>query len=79
MLIFGMILCTCEERVAVVLITICIGITTDMAFAGAYWPSLLNLAPSYSGLISGLANCLATVSGFLAPLGISSIIRHVSF
>lgn len=62
----------------VVLFTVCIGITTDMGFSGVYWPSMLYVAPAFAGLISGLANCLATVSGFLAPLGVSAIVRHVS-
>lgn len=60
-----------------VFFTICIGITSDLGFSGVYWPSLLYVAPAYAGLISGIANALATVSGFLAPLGISAIVRHV--
>ncbi|KAM7361084.1 sialin isoform 1-T2 [Cochliomyia hominivorax] len=72
----GIILSSCEQRIMVVLFTICIGITSDMAFSGVYWPSLLYVAPAYAGLISGIANALATVSGFVAPLGISTIVIH---
>ncbi|XP_037810223.1 uncharacterized transporter slc-17.2 [Lucilia sericata] len=74
--ILGMIISNCHQRVMVVLFTVCIGITTDMGFSGVYWPSLLYVAPAFAGLITGIANCLATASGFLAPLGISTIVRH---
>ncbi|XP_005184578.2 uncharacterized transporter slc-17.2 [Musca domestica] len=74
--IVGIVLSDCQQRILVVLFTMCIGISTDMAFSGAYWPSLLFVAPTYAGLISGIANCLATVSGFLAPHGISLIVRN---
>ncbi|XP_065363537.1 uncharacterized transporter slc-17.2 [Calliphora vicina] len=74
--IFAIILSTCQQRIMVILFAVCIGITTDMGFSGVYWPSMLYVAPAFAGLISGLANCLATVSGFLAPLGVAAIVRH---
>ncbi|XP_075147576.1 sialin [Haematobia irritans] len=74
--ITGIIFSDCQQRILVAILTTCIGASTDMGFSGAYWPSLLYVAPTYAGLICGIANCLATVSGFLAPLGISAIVRH---
>ncbi|CAD6995279.1 sialin [Ceratitis capitata] len=59
-----------------ILINICIllvGFFTDSAFSGGYWPSLLHLTPSYSGLLSGIANAFSTIDGFLSPVIISAI------
>uniref|UniRef100_A0A1I8NQL2 Major facilitator superfamily (MFS) profile domain-containing protein n=1 Tax=Stomoxys calcitrans TaxID=35570 RepID=A0A1I8NQL2_STOCA len=74
--ITGIVFSDCKQRILVTVFATCIGASADLSFSGAYWPSLLYVAPTYAGLISGIANCLATVSGFLAPLGISAIVRH---
>lgn len=50
---------------------------SDMGF-GIYWPSLLYFGPSFAGLISGVANGLAHLSGFLAPQLVASLVHTVS-
>lgn len=76
-LIAGIMYFDCKNKMGVVFLTVCIGVVTDMAFSGAYWPSLLNISPSFSGLLSGISNCLATMSGFIAPFGLTYIVTNV--
>lgn len=64
----------CSHKFLVVLSILLIGMTTDIAFSGAYWISLLDCAPAFAGLLSGISNSFATLVGSLAPLGISKII-----
>ncbi|XP_016976642.1 sialin [Drosophila rhopaloa] len=47
--------------------------STDMGFSG-YWPTLLYFAPSFAGLVSGLANGMAHLSGFLAPHLVAALV-----
>ncbi|EDV42636.1 uncharacterized protein Dana_GF16923 [Drosophila ananassae] len=47
---------------------------SDMGF-GIYWPTLLYFGPSFAGLISGVANGLAHLSGFLAPQLVASLVH----
>lgn len=50
--------------------------STDIGFSG-YWPTLLYFAPSYAGLLSGLANALAHLTGFLAPYLVAALVHTV--
>ncbi|ALC45930.1 CG7091 [Drosophila busckii] len=66
---------SCEQKTLVLMMFVVLGAFADLAFSAGYWPSLLYIAPSFSGLLSGLANCLAHLSGFLAPILISSLVH----
>ncbi|XP_030559335.1 sialin [Drosophila novamexicana] len=69
------IIASCEQKTLVFLIFVLLGSTTDMGFSGGYWPTLLYFAPSFAGLISGLANCLGHMSGFVAPHVIAKFVH----
>ncbi|EDV93258.1 sialin [Drosophila grimshawi] len=66
-LIGVIIVASCQQKALVLLIFVLVGATMDMGFSGGYWPTLLYFAPSFAGMISGLANSLGHLSGFLAP------------
>ncbi|XP_011188331.1 sialin [Zeugodacus cucurbitae] len=61
------------QRMFINLCILFVGIFSDMAFSGGYWPSLLHLTPSYAGLLSGIANAFSTIDGFISPIIISAI------
>lgn len=69
------IVASCEQKILVLLMYFLLGVTTDLGFSGGYWPTLLYFAPSFAGLISGLANCIAHISGFLAPHLIAGLVH----
>uniref|UniRef100_A0A034WCE6 Sialin n=2 Tax=Bactrocera dorsalis TaxID=27457 RepID=A0A034WCE6_BACDO len=62
-----------NQRMLINLCILFVGIFSDMAFSGGYWPSLLHLTPSYAGLLSGIANAFSTIDGFISPIIISAI------
>ncbi|XP_017473028.1 PREDICTED: sialin [Rhagoletis zephyria] len=62
-----------NQHIIIILMILFVGIFTDMAFSGGYWPSLLHLTPSYAGLLSGIANSFSTWNGFISPIIISAI------
>ncbi|XP_002013876.2 sialin isoform X2 [Drosophila persimilis] len=65
----------CEQKTLVMLMYAFLYATTDMGFSAGYWPTLLYFAPSFAGLLSGLANCLAHLSGFLAPHLVAALVH----
>lgn len=65
--------------VLVLLMYVLLGAATDLSFSAGYWPTLLYFAPSFAGLLSGFANCLANISGFGAPQLVAKVVVSVSF
>ncbi|KAH8358821.1 hypothetical protein KR093_002699 [Drosophila rubida] len=74
-LIVVIILASCKQKILVLLMYFLVGATTDLAFSGGYWPTLLYFAPSFAGLISGLANCMAHISGFATPHLVAALVH----
>ncbi|KAH8402685.1 hypothetical protein KR215_005963 [Drosophila sulfurigaster] len=74
-LIVVIILASCKQKTLVLLMYFLVGLTTDLAFSGGYWPTLLYFAPSFAGLISGLANCMAHISGFATPHLVAALVH----
>ncbi|XP_017040221.1 sialin [Drosophila ficusphila] len=68
------ILADSNDKVLVLLMFAFMMASTDMGFSG-YWPTLLYFAPSFAGLLSGLANGLAHLSGFLAPHLVAALVH----
>ncbi|XP_017036408.1 sialin [Drosophila kikkawai] len=68
------ILADCGNKTLVLLMFILLMASTDMGFSG-YWPTLLYFAPSFAGLLSGLANALAHLTGFLAPYLVAALVH----
>ncbi|XP_054726671.1 sialin [Anastrepha obliqua] len=66
-------LTSAEQHIVINLMILFVGVFSDMAFSGGYWPSLLHLTPSYAGLLSGIANAFSTFNGFISPIIISAI------
>ncbi|SPP87948.1 sialin [Drosophila guanche] len=76
MIFIGIIICAgCEQKTLVMLMYALLYATTDMGFSAGYWPTLLYFAPSFAGLLSGVANCLAHLSGFLAPHLVATLVH----
>ncbi|XP_037732899.1 sialin isoform X1 [Drosophila subpulchrella] len=73
-LIWIIILADCEDKILVLLMFAFLMASTDMGFSG-YWPTLLYFAPSFAGLLSGLANGMAHLSGFLAPHLVAALVH----
>ncbi|XP_033166653.1 sialin [Drosophila mauritiana] len=73
-LIGVIILADCDDKILVLVMFAFMMATTDMGFSG-YWPTLLYFAPSFAGLLSGLANGLAHLSGFLAPHLVAALVH----
>ncbi|KRK03557.1 sialin isoform X1 [Drosophila yakuba] len=73
-LIGVIILADCNNKILVLVMFAFMMATTDMGFSG-YWPTLLYFAPSFAGLLSGLANGLAHLSGFLAPHLVAALVH----
>jgi len=76
-LIGVIILANCDDKILVLVMFAFMMATTDMGFSG-YWPTLLYFAPSFAGLLSGLANGMAHLSGFLAPHLVAALVHTVS-
>lgn len=76
-LITLIILADCEHRKFVLFIFVILGATTDLGFSGGYWPTLLYFAPSFAGMISGLANSIAHISGFLSSHVVDKLVKTV--
>lgn len=76
-LLLIIILAGCEQKIFVLLMFVLLGVTTDMGFSGGYWPTLLYFAPSFAGMISGLANSVGHISGFLASHYIATLVKTV--
>lgn len=74
-LITLIILADCEHRKFVLFIFVILGATTDLGFSGGYWPTLLYFAPSFAGMISGLANSIAHISGFLSSHVVDKLVK----
>ncbi|KAH8417615.1 hypothetical protein KR222_002817 [Zaprionus bogoriensis] len=70
----SIILASCAQKPLVILMCVLLGLTTDLGFSAGYWPTLLYFAPSFAGLLSGLANSLGHISGFLAPYIVASLV-----
>ncbi|KAH8349143.1 hypothetical protein KR084_007353 [Drosophila pseudotakahashii] len=68
------ILADCGDKILVLLMFALMMASTDMGFSG-YWPTLLYFAPSFAGLLSGLANGMAHLSGFLAPHLVAALVH----
>ncbi|KAH8292145.1 hypothetical protein KR054_006311 [Drosophila jambulina] len=68
------ILADCGSKTLVLLMFILVMASTDMGFS-AYWPTLLYFAPSFAGLLSGLANALSHLTGFLAPHLVAALVH----
>nr|NP_650243.2 uncharacterized protein Dmel_CG7091 [Drosophila melanogaster]AAF54879.3 uncharacterized protein Dmel_CG7091 [Drosophila melanogaster] len=73
-LIGVIILANCDDKILVLVMFAFMMATTDMGFSG-YWPTLLYFAPSFAGLLSGLANGMAHLSGFLAPHLVAALVH----
>ncbi|EDW14393.1 sialin [Drosophila mojavensis] len=73
-LLLIIILAGCEQKIFVLLMFVLLGVTTDMGFSG-YWPTLLYFAPSFAGMISGLANSAGHISGFLVSHVIATLVK----
>ncbi|TDG48363.1 hypothetical protein AWZ03_005108 [Drosophila navojoa] len=69
------IIAKCEQKIFVLVMFVLLGVTTDMGFSGGYWPTLLYFAPSFAGMISGLANSVGHISGFLASHVIATLVK----
>ncbi|XP_055850346.1 sialin [Episyrphus balteatus] len=67
---------TCEERMVIVFLIFVVGASIDVSFTGAYWVSCIDMAPAFAGLLTGVSNSAATLSGILAPLAISGIVTE---
>ncbi|XP_030370711.1 sialin [Scaptodrosophila lebanonensis] len=74
--IIGIIYSTCKQRILVISLYILLGCATDLGFSGGYWPTLLYFAPSFAGLLSGLANSFAHLCGILAPYIVAIMVQH---
>ncbi|XP_023034047.1 sialin [Drosophila willistoni] len=70
----GIIMADCGQKIVVIMMYVLLGIVCDMGFSGGYWPTLLYFAPSFAGLLSGVANCLGHLSGFLAPYIVAALV-----
>ncbi|XP_055903508.1 putative inorganic phosphate cotransporter [Eupeodes corollae] len=69
---------TCEQRMLIVLLIFVAGASIDVSFTGAYWISCIDMAPAFAGLLTGISNSAATLSGIIAPLAISSVVTEGS-
>ncbi|XP_052853019.1 uncharacterized transporter slc-17.2 isoform X1 [Drosophila gunungcola] len=63
-----------DDKILVLVMFALIMASTDIGFSG-YWPTLLYFAPSFAGLLSGLANGMAHLSGFLAPHLVAALVH----
>ncbi|XP_050744630.1 sialin [Drosophila biarmipes] len=72
--IWIIILADCEAKILVLVMFAFLMASSDMGFSG-YWPTLLYFAPSFAGLLSGLANGMAHLSGFLAPHLVAALVH----
>ncbi|EDV30117.1 uncharacterized protein Dana_GF19301 [Drosophila ananassae] len=72
--IFVIILADCRDQTLVIIMFVLLKTTTDLGF-NCYWPTLLYMAPSFAGMLSGFANGFAHLSGFLAPLLVASLVE----
>ncbi|KAH8273089.1 hypothetical protein KR018_000245 [Drosophila ironensis] len=70
------VLVDCRYRILVLLMLALLMAASDMGFS-VYWPTLLYFAPSFAGLISGVSNGMAHLSGFLAPHLVASLVDTV--
>jgi len=50
----------------------------DFAYSGGFYPTLLNLAPNYAGLLSGISTFIAFVVACPATVVNSVILKQVS-
>ncbi|XP_042237536.1 sialin-like isoform X3 [Homarus americanus] len=64
----------CDGQLAVTLICIAVG-TTGATFC-AFHCAFQELAPNFSGTLTGISNTLATIPGFLAPAVTGAIINN---
>ncbi|XP_043069114.1 sialin-like [Drosophila bipectinata] len=72
--LFVIIMADCGDTILVIAMFVLLRASTDLGF-NCYWPTLLYMAPSFVGMISGFANALAHLSGFLAPLLVASLVE----
>ncbi|KAH8324078.1 hypothetical protein KR067_000333, partial [Drosophila pandora] len=72
--IFIIILADCRDKTLVIIMFVLLKTTTDLGF-NCYWPTLLYMAPSFAGMLSGFANGFAHLSGFLTPLLVASLVE----
>ncbi|KAH8250024.1 hypothetical protein KR026_003984 [Drosophila bipectinata] len=70
----GIIMSDCGYKMLVLFMLTLLMCFSDLGFS-IYWPTLLYFGPSFAGLISGMANGLAHLSGFLAPLLVASLVH----
>lgn len=49
----------------------------DFAISGAFLPSLLDIAPQYSGTLSGISTTFSFSSSILAPILAARMTKHV--
>ncbi|XP_053629857.1 putative inorganic phosphate cotransporter isoform X1 [Cherax quadricarinatus] len=64
----------CDGHLVVVLICIAVG-TTGASFCGMHC-AFQELAPNFSGTLTGISNTMATIPGFLAPAVTGAIINN---
>lgn len=63
-----------ETRILILCLIYLIGIPIDIAYAGAYWVSCIDVAPAFAGMITGIANCLSTCTGIVIPFIIKALV-----
>ncbi|XP_030384528.1 sialin-like [Scaptodrosophila lebanonensis] len=73
--ISGIIYASCEQKILVVVLFVILGGVSDLGYNGGYWPTLLYFAPSFTGLILGLANCFAHICGAMAPYVVTAMVK----
>ena len=56
----------CDTTRVIVLISVAVGFT-GFAYSTICIPNVLDLAPNYSGVLYGIANTVANLTGFIAP------------
>ena len=56
----------CDTTLVIVYISVAVGFT-GFAYSTICIPNVLDLAPNYSGMLYGLVNTVANLTGFIAP------------
>ncbi|XP_065566503.1 uncharacterized transporter slc-17.2-like isoform X2 [Artemia franciscana] len=57
----------CESRGSILILLSISTAMSELAFVGGYHYSVLDVAPDYAGVVTGVSNTIATSSGFVSP------------
>ena len=69
---------TCDNRYIILGLLCLASLSLDFGFLGSYLLTLLELAPPYIGLLTGISNTIGSIPGIISPMIIGYITTNVN-